>query len=93
MRTERCPTDLAPALTSPTLRRHIESSFTSPLTGKTIPLRVYATWDHIKQGQLALETTAKILPIYEEIFDIAYPLPKLDTLVASDFDAVRTVFK
>lgn len=68
--------------------RYMESSFTSPLTGKTIPLRVYATWDHIKQGQLALDTTAKILPIYEEIFDIAYPLPKLDTLVASDFDAV-----
>ncbi|POY75780.1 hypothetical protein BMF94_1093 [Rhodotorula taiwanensis] len=66
---------------------YMESSFTSPLTGKTIPLRVYATWDHIKQGQLALDTTAKILPIYEEIFDIAYPLPKLDTLVASDFDA------
>lgn len=76
-------------LTPPTPHRHIESSFTSPLTGKTIPLRVYAMWDHIKQGQLALETTAKILPIYEEIFDIAYPLPKLDTLVASDFDAVR----
>ena len=76
-------------LIPPTPHRHIESSFTSPLTGKTIPLRVYATWDHIKQGQLALETTAKILPIYEEIFDIAYPLPKLDTLVASDFDAVR----
>jgi aminopeptidase 2 len=36
---------------------------------------------------LALETTAKILPLYEEIFDIPYPLPKLDTLVASDFDA------
>ncbi|GJN87500.1 hypothetical protein Rhopal_000449-T1 [Rhodotorula paludigena] len=66
---------------------HIESSFTSPLTGRTIPLRVYATWDHIAQAGLALETTAKILPIYEEIFDIAYPLPKLDTLVASDFDA------
>ncbi|BGO90211.1 hypothetical protein NBRC10512_002414 [Rhodotorula toruloides] len=66
---------------------HIESSFTSPLSGRTIPLRLYATWDHIKQGQLALDTTAKILPIYEKIFDIEYPLPKLDTLVASDFDA------
>lgn len=27
------------------------------------------------------------MPIYEKIFDIPYPLPKLDTLVASDFDA------
>jgi aminopeptidase 2 len=31
--------------------------------------------------------TARILPEYEKIFDIAYPLKKLDTLVASDFDA------
>ncbi|BGP38710.1 Aminopeptidase 2 mitochondrial [Rhodotorula kratochvilovae] len=66
---------------------HVESSYTSPLSGRKVPLRVYATWDHLPQTALALETTAKILPIYEEIFDIEYPLPKLDTLVASDFDA------
>lgn len=29
----------------------------------------------------------RIMPIYEKIFDIAYPLDKLDTLVAEDFDA------
>ncbi|GAA5899974.1 hypothetical protein JCM8208_005555 [Rhodotorula glutinis] len=66
---------------------HVESSFTSPLSGRQVPLRVYATHDHIAQAGLTLETTAKILPIYEEIFDIEYPLAKLDTLVASDFDA------
>lgn len=27
------------------------------------------------------------MPIYEKIFDVAYPLDKLDTLVAEDFDA------
>jgi aminopeptidase 2 len=50
-------------------------------------MRVYATYDHIAQAGLALETKVRILPIYEKMFDIEYPLPKLDTLVASDFDA------
>jgi aminopeptidase 2 len=27
------------------------------------------------------------VPIYEQIFDIPFPLPKLDSLVAHDFDA------
>ncbi|KAI9606987.1 hypothetical protein KEM48_001678 [Puccinia striiformis f. sp. tritici PST-130] len=52
-----------------------------------IPLRVFATAEHAHQTQLLLDTTAKILPVYEKIFDIPYPLSKLDTLVASDFDA------
>ncbi|KAG2146914.1 uncharacterized protein EDB93DRAFT_1085716 [Suillus bovinus] len=53
---------------------HLESSY------KTTP-------DVIHQAQYALDIKAKVLPIYEEIFDIEYPLPKLDTLVAHDFDA------
>lgn len=65
----------------------LESSYTSPLTGKKVPLKIYATKDNIHQAQLALDVKAKVLPIYERIFDVAYPLPKLDTLVASDFDA------
>lgn len=27
------------------------------------------------------------MPIYEKVFDVPYPLPKLDTLVASAFSA------
>jgi len=64
-----------------------ESHYISPLTKKKIPLRVFATAEHAHQTQLLLDTTAKILPVYEKIFDIPYPLSKLDTLVASDFDA------
>ncbi|KAG9226085.1 hypothetical protein CCMSSC00406_0004996 [Pleurotus cornucopiae] len=66
---------------------HLEKIITSPLTGKELPLRMYATPDIIHQAQFALDVTAKVLPIYEQVFDVAYPLPKLDTLVASDFDA------
>ena len=64
----------------------IEGSFTSPLTNAVVPLRVYTTPEYIHQAQYALDVKAKVLPVYERIFDVAYPLPKLDTLVASDFD-------
>ncbi|KAK7047299.1 Aminopeptidase 2 mitochondrial [Paramarasmius palmivorus] len=60
---------------------YLESSFTSPLTGNKIPLRVYATATNIPQCQYALDITAQVLAVYEKVFDIAYPLPKLDTLV------------
>ncbi|KAJ1310324.1 hypothetical protein OPQ81_007063 [Rhizoctonia solani] len=66
---------------------HLESSYTSPISGKTRPLRIYATKDIIHQAQFALDVKAKVLPIYEKVFDVEYPLPKLDTLVANDFDA------
>jgi aminopeptidase N len=46
-----------------------------------------ATPDVIKQAQYALDIKQKALPLYEQAFDIEYPLPKLDTLVANDFDA------
>ncbi|KAL5490410.1 APE2 [Sanghuangporus weigelae] len=66
---------------------HIESHYVSPLSGKTRPLRVYATADYIHQTEFALEVKRKVLPLYEQMFDVEYPLPKLDTLIASDFDA------
>ncbi|KAG6821168.1 hypothetical protein H0H93_005388 [Arthromyces matolae] len=60
---------------------HLESSVKMPLSGKTIPLRIYATADVIHQAQFALDVKASVLPIYEKVFDVEYPLPKLDTLV------------
>lgn len=65
----------------------IEGSYKSPLTGRVVPMKAYATYEHIAQAGLALKTKERVLPIYEKIFDIPYPLPKLDTLVAADFDA------
>lgn len=66
---------------------YLEDSYKSPLTGKTIPLRIYTTPDVIHQAAFGLEVKKRAIPVYEEVFDIPYPLPKLDTLVASDFDA------
>ncbi|KAG7092748.1 hypothetical protein E1B28_009075 [Marasmius oreades] len=64
---------------------HLETSAKMPLSGRTIPLRMYATPDLIHQAQFALELKSKVLPLCEKIFDVEYPLPKLDTLVVSDF--------
>jgi len=77
---------------------YFETSYISPLSGKTRPLRAYgefhlplsshskrqyflATSDLIGQTKYALEVGARVLPCYEEVFDIEYPLPKLDFLV------------
>lgn len=67
--------------------KYLEDTYTSPLSGKVRPLRVYTTPDLIHQAQFALDVKRKVLPLYEQVFDIEYPLPKLDTLVATDFDA------
>ncbi|KAE9406413.1 hypothetical protein BT96DRAFT_963515 [Gymnopus androsaceus JB14] len=66
---------------------YLESSAKMPLSGRTIPLRIYATKDLIHQAQFALDVKAKVLPMYEQVFQVEYPLPKLDSLVANDFDA------
>lgn len=65
---------------------HVSNTTISPLTGRVIPLRMYTTPDLIHQAAFSTEAMAKILPEYEKIFEIAYPLPKLDALVAADFD-------
>ncbi|KAF5326661.1 hypothetical protein D9619_004256 [Psilocybe cf. subviscida] len=64
----------------------LETKVAMPLSGRTLPLRIYATPDVIYQAQFALDVVEKVLPLYEKIFDVEYPLDKLDTLVASDFD-------
>ena len=51
---------------------------------------VVATPDLIHQAQFALDVKAAVLPLYEKIFDVEYPLPKLDTLVVSYSRIVRS---
>ncbi|KAJ6455781.1 leucyl aminopeptidase [Mycena sanguinolenta] len=60
---------------------HREKKVVMPLSGKTVPLRIYSTPDVIHQADFALDVAARVLPIYETVFDVEYPLPKLDTLV------------
>ncbi|KAM5543145.1 hypothetical protein V8D89_003019 [Ganoderma adspersum] len=65
---------------------YLESSYTSTLSGKVRPLRFYGTTDAVPYAQFALDTMVKIMPIYEQMFDIEFPLPKLDLFAADDFD-------
>ncbi|CDO74266.1 hypothetical protein BN946_scf184643.g6 [Trametes cinnabarina] len=65
---------------------YLESAYKSPLSGIVRPLRIYATADNIWQGQYALEIVQRVMPLYEEVFDLEYPLPKLDILASNDFD-------
>ncbi|KAJ6546483.1 leucyl aminopeptidase [Mycena vulgaris] len=58
-----------------------EQKVVMPLSGKTVPLRIYSTPDVIHQTDFALDVAARVIPLYETVFDVEYPLPKLDTLV------------
>jgi aminopeptidase 2 len=51
----------------------------------TRPRRRAATKDLIGQAQFCLDVTARAMPVYTQVFDVEYPLPKLDTLVAHGF--------
>jgi aminopeptidase 2 len=46
-----------------------------------VPVRVYATADkNINYGRFGLELASRTLKAFEKIFDIDYPLPKMDLL-------------
>lgn len=47
-----------------------------------------ATSDLISQAQYALDVKTKVVPVYEQLFDIEYPLPKLDTLLVRHISSV-----
>lgn len=42
-----------------------------------------ATNNIIHQTELALDVTAQVMPLLEELFDLPFVLPKLDSLVVS----------
>ncbi len=42
----------------------------------------------IHQAHFALEVKAKALPLYEQVFNVEFPLPKLDTLVVCFFTSL-----
>ena len=57
---------------------HIESSYTSPISGKVKKLRVYSTKEHKHQLQLALDAKAQVLPVY-----VSFHLLRLPCFAAS----------
>lgn len=55
-----------------------------PGRGK-LPVRVYTTRGLKEQGQFALENCRKIVDYFSEVFEIDYPLPKVDLLAVHEF--------
>ncbi len=64
-----------------------EFEYLEDTTTSGIRVRVYVTPGKKSQAQFALSTTVKMLPFYEEYFDIKYPLPVMDLIAIPDFDA------
>jgi puromycin-sensitive aminopeptidase len=52
-----------------------------------VEVRVYTPVGESEQGRFALDVSVRCLHFYNEWFDIAYPLPKLDMLAVPDFAA------
>ncbi|VVT46863.1 uncharacterized protein SAPINGB_P001425 [Magnusiomyces paraingens] len=64
---------------------YIEAFTEKSYNGRKLPVRVYTTKGLSSQGQLALESAAKIVDYFSEIFDIDYALPKVDLLAVHEF--------
>lgn len=52
-------------------------------------MRVYTTRGLAEQGRFALEVAKKVIDYFSEIFDLDYPLPKVDLLAVHEFVIIR----
>lgn len=52
----------------------------SPDEHQQLPIRVFTAEGKSEQGRFALDIAAKVIDYYSSLFDIPYPLPKLDLL-------------
>lgn len=64
---------------------YIETHTEKLYNGKPLPVRVYTTKGLVDQGRFALENAAKIVDYFSTIFEIDYPLPKVDLLAVHEF--------
>jgi len=52
-----------------------------------VKVRTYTLKGSVEQGRFALNCAVKVLEYFAEVFEIPYPLPKLDMLAVPDFSA------
>ncbi|SCU91657.1 LADA_0F11254g1_1 [Lachancea dasiensis] len=55
----------------------------SPL--QNLPIRVYTARGKSQQGQFALDLASKVIDYYSDLFEIPYPIPKLDLLCVESY--------
>lgn len=53
--------------------------------GRQLPVRIYTTPGYTKDAQLALDVAPRIVDYFSRIFQLQYPLPKLDLLAVHAF--------
>ncbi|CAG8512204.1 7007_t:CDS:10 [Ambispora gerdemannii] len=66
---------------------YIERYTTGEFNEKPVLIRVYAIKGSETQGAFALDVATKALDHFSRIFEIQYPLPKLDMVAIPDFEA------
>ncbi|EME48197.1 hypothetical protein DOTSEDRAFT_69971 [Dothistroma septosporum NZE10] len=64
---------------------YIEDFTRRKYNGQSLPVRVYTTKGLKSQGKLALESAHQVVDYFSEIFQIDYPLPKVDLLAVHEF--------
>lgn len=64
-----------------------EFDYVEDHTSNGTRVRVYTQKGKSDQGKFSLEVATKCLPLFEEYFDIPYPMKKCDLIAIPDFSA------
>lgn len=64
---------------------YVESFTETKYNGKPLPVRIYTTKGYVQDAQLASEIAPKVVDYFSKVFEIQYPLPKLDLLAVHSF--------
>ncbi|KAL4915575.1 peptidase family M1-domain-containing protein [Aspergillus aurantiobrunneus] len=64
---------------------YVEALTERKYQGKSIPVRVYTTKGLKEQARFALECAHRTVDYFSEVFEIEYPLPKVDLLAVHEF--------
>ena len=67
---------------------YVEAFTERKYNGKNIPVRVYTTRGLKEQGRFALDNCHKVVDYFSEVFQVDYPLPKVDLLAVHEFVSV-----
>lgn len=66
---------------------YIEDYTSGKYNGRPIRTRVYTLPGLSNQGRHALDVATETLEYFAKVFDLPFPLPKLDLVAIPDFDA------
>src|SRR5215471_890223 len=64
---------------------YVEAMTERKYNGASIPVRFYTTRGLKDRARFALECARRTIDYFSEIFEIDYPLPKLDLLAVHEF--------